>query len=74
MLLRLYYLNKKSPKKSQELITIVEELKGVYQFPIGGSLPFRSQGMPWISYKRKTLQQVVNRFGVCLAFSSSDRG
>ena len=63
MLLRLYYLYKKSPKKSQELTTIVEELKEVYQFPKGGSLPVPCQGTRWISYKRKALQRVVDRFG-----------
>ena len=67
MLLRLYYLYKKSPKKSQELTTIVEELKEVYQFPKGGSLPVRCQETRWISYKRKVLQRVVDRFGAYIS-------
>ena len=41
MLLRLNHLYKKSPK---ELTMIVEELKEVYQFRKGGSLPVRCQG------------------------------
>ena len=38
MLLRLYYLYKKSPKKSRELKSIVDELKGVFELhvPKGG--------------------------------------
>ena len=63
MLLRLYYLYRKSPKKSQELTTIVEELKEVYHFPKGGSLPVRCQGTQWISHKRKALQRVIDWFG-----------
>ena len=42
MLLRLYYLYKKSPKKSRELTSIVDELKGVFELHVpkgGGYLP-----------------------------------
>lgn len=63
MLLRLYYVYRKSPKKSQELTTIVEDLKEVYHFPKGGYLPVRCQGTRWISHKRKALQRVIDRFG-----------
>ena len=67
MLLRLYYLYNKSPKKSQELTTIVEELKEVYHFPKGGSLPVRCQGTRWINYKRKAMQRVIDRFGAYIS-------
>ena len=63
MLLRLYYLYSKSPKKSKELAAIGEDLKEVFLFPKGGNLPVRSQGTRWISHKRKALQRVVDRFG-----------
>ena len=56
MLLRLYSLYRKSPKKSQEFTTLMEDLKEVHQFPKGGSLPVRFQGTRWISHKRKALQ------------------
>lgn len=36
MLLRLYYLYSKSPKKSRELAEIVEDLKEIWEFPSGG--------------------------------------
>ncbi len=39
MLLRLYYLYSKSPKKSRELTDIVENLKEVFDFPKGGNVP-----------------------------------
>ena len=44
MLLSLYYLCKKSPKKSRELASIVEDLKGAFEFPKSGNFPIRCQG------------------------------
>ncbi len=63
MLLRLYYLYEKSPKKSRELEDIVSDLKEVYEFPDGGNMPIRSQGSRWISHRRKALQRIVDRYG-----------
>jgi len=72
MLLRLYYLYKKSSKKVRELKEIFMNLKEVYDFDEGGAtlsscLPVRSQGSRWISHKRKALQKVVDQFGVYIA-------
>ena len=64
MLLRLYYLYEKSPKKTRELASIVEDLKEVFELSKGGNVPIRSQGSRWITHKRKALQRVVDRFGV----------
>ena len=66
MLLRLYYLYSKSPKKCCELADIVEDLEVVFEFPKGGNLPVRSQGSRWINHKRKALQRVVDRYGAYL--------
>ena len=63
MLLRLYYLYEKSPKKSTDLANIVENLQHVFDFPKGGNLPTRCHGTRWISHKRKALQRVVDRYG-----------
>ena len=63
MLLRLYYLYSKSPKKCRELADIVEDLKEIFEFPKGGNVPVRSQGSRWITHKRKALQRVVDRYG-----------
>ena len=64
MLLRLYFLYEKSPKKTRELQEIVDDLKEVYELPKGGNNPVRSQGSRWINHKRKALQRVVDRYGV----------
>ena len=67
MLLRLYYLYEKSPKKTRELLLIVEKLKHVFEMPQGGSTPIRSQGSRWINHKRKALQRVIDRFGAYIS-------
>ena len=66
VLLRLYYLYAKSPKKSRELADIVEDLKEVWEFADGGDLPVRSEGSRWINHKRKALQRLVGRYGAFL--------
>ena len=63
MLLRLYYLYAKSPKKSRELCDIVEGLREVWELSAGGNLPVRSQGSRWITHKRKAMQRIVDRYG-----------
>ena len=67
MLLRLYYLYEKSPKKCRELSDFMDDLKEVFEFPEnGGKLPVRAHGSRWISYKRKALQRFVDRYGAYL--------
>jgi hypothetical protein len=67
MLLRLYYLYEKSPKKSRELVDVVTDLKEVYEFTDGGDLPIRSRGSRWITHKCKALLRVVDRYGAYVA-------
>ena len=63
MLLRVYYLYEKSPKKAQELVSVVTELREVFEFLSGGNIPVRSQGSRWITHKRKALQRIIDRYG-----------
>ena len=49
VLLRLYYLYEKSPKKCRELLDIVTDFKEVFEFPSNGDRPVRAQGSSWIS-------------------------
>ena len=64
ILMRLYYLYSKSPKKSRELACIVEHLKEVYSIPEGGNAPVRCHGTRWITHKRKALQRFIDRYGI----------
>ena len=63
MLLRLYYRYDKSLKKTQELGEILKDLKEVFELPKSGILPVWSQGLRWISHKRKAVQCVVDCYG-----------
>ena len=61
MLLRLYYLYEKSPKKSRELEKIVNNLKQCFQFDDGGVRPI--SGSRWICHKLNVLRRVLSRYG-----------
>ena len=61
MLLRLYYLYHKSPKKCRDLVTVINDLKEVFELSRGGNLPICSQGSRWIDHKRKV--RVIDRYG-----------
>lgn len=67
MLLRLYYLYSKSPKKLRELSDFVSELGEVFELLKGGDAPIRSQGSRWISHKRQALQRVIDRYGAYIS-------
>ena len=63
-MLRLYYLSKKSPKKTQELMLIVEDLKEIFQFPDSGNIPIRSEGSRWITHETSTSESVGQVWGI----------
>lgn len=63
MLLQLFYLYSKSPKKLRELSDVVSDLGDVFEFSKGGDAPVRSHGSRWISHKRQALQRIVDRYG-----------
>ena len=71
MLLRLYYLYEKSPKKSRELENITTDLKQVFDLSKGGNRPIRNCGTRWVTHKRKALQRVVDRYGIYIAHLST---
>lgn len=71
MLLHLYYVYEKSPKKSRELERIVSDLEQAFNLTKSGNYPIRSCGTRWISHKRKALQCVVDRCGTYIAHLST---
>ena len=71
MLLRLYYLYHKSPKKCRDLVAVIDDLKEVFELPNGGNLPIRSQGSRWINHKRKALLRVIDRYGAYVSHLST---
>ena len=63
MLLRLYYIYEKSPKKCRELEEIVTELRGCLQFDDAGVRPVRASGSRWVSHKLNAMKRVLSKFG-----------
>ena len=71
LLLRMYYIYEKSPKKCRELEDIADELKACLE-PTemslkGGIRPLRSCGTRFVAHKVAALERVVERFGAYLA-------
>ena len=69
MLLHLYYLYEKLPKKCAELETIADDLKEVFHLNDEGAgiRPVRACGTRWVSHKLSAMKQVLNKFGAYTA-------
>ena len=63
LLLKLYYLYEKSPKKCRELEDIVCDLKNCFNFDDNGLKPVRASGSRWIAHKLNAMTRVVSKFG-----------
>ena len=63
LLLKLYYLHEKSPKKCRELEDIVSDLKECFSFDDNGLKPVRASGSRWVAHKLNAMNRVVSKFG-----------
>lgn len=70
LLLRMYYIYEKSPKKCRALDDIVFELKSCFEqseVPLkGGIRPLRACGTWFIAHKVAALERMIDRFGAYL--------
>ena len=70
LLLRMYYLYEKSPKKCRALDDIILELKSCFEeseVPLkGGIRPIRACGTRFIAHKVAALERMIDRFGAYL--------
>ena len=75
LLLRIYYLYEKSPKKCHELDDVVMELKHCLEpseIPKeGGNRPLRACGTRFIAHKVLALGRLIDRFGAYISHLSS---
>ena len=62
LLLRLYYLYEKSPKKCRELEDIISDLKERLTFDDAGIKPVCASGSRWVAHNN-AMKQVVSKFG-----------
>ncbi len=63
MLMRLYYLYEKSPKKFRELEEIVRDLRECLEFEGNVKKPLRASGSRWITHKLCAMRRVLARYG-----------
>ena len=75
LLLQMYMLYQKSPKKCKELEDVVQELKSCLEpadMPeAGGSRPLRACGTRFVSHKVSALGRLIDRFGAYLSHLAS---
>ena len=64
MLICLFYLYNKSPKKCREIQDIITDLKQCLSFDDNGIKPIRASGTRWVSHKINAMKRVLSKFGV----------
>ena len=71
LLLRLYYIYEKLPKKCRELEGIVSELKACLEpteMPSkGGTRPLHACGARFVVHRVAALVRMIDRFGACIS-------
>ena len=70
MLLCLYYIYEKSPKKCRELESVVADLRECFEFDDNGVKPVRSCGLRWVSYKISAMKGVLSKYGAYAAHTA----
>ncbi len=63
MLLRLYFIYEKSPKKCRQLEEIITDLKGCLSFEDGGTKPVRASGSRWVGHKFSAMKRILSKYG-----------
>lgn len=63
MLLNLYLLYSKSPKKCHQLEEVISDLKECLSLVDGGSKPIKASGSRWIGHKWNAMKRVLARYG-----------
>ena len=63
MLLKLYSLYQRSPKKCQQLDEIIIDLKECFGCDEGGTRPVKANGTRWIGHKWRALKRILAKYG-----------
>ena len=64
IILRLYYLYKKSPKKLNQLKDLFDMYEEDGEFFSNGYRPKRASGTRWISHKVAALETIIDKYGI----------
>ena len=63
MLLKLYYLYEKSPKKCRELEEVIADLKECLCFENSGVKPVHASGSRWVNHKLSAMRRILSKYG-----------
>ena len=63
LLLKLYYLYERSPKKCRELDEIIVDLKECFSFDDEGVKPVRASWSRWVTHKLNAMKRVISKYG-----------
>ena len=66
MLLRIYYLYEKSPKKLRELQGVYDLIKETFEFDDLGLKPIRASGTRWLAHKINAINRILDKYGLYL--------
>ena len=64
MLLRIYYLYQKAPKKLRQLRDLRETFKGTMDYLEGGCKPKKASGTRWIAHKLNAMKMILDKWGL----------
>ena len=64
LLLNVYLLYKKSPKKLRELQVIHDSYKEIAEFEIGSLKPKRASGTRWVAHKLNAMTVLLDKYGI----------
>ena len=64
LILRMYYLYKRSPKKLRQLKELVDIYEDSFEFVEGGFKPKKASGTRWIGHKTRALDVIVDKYGI----------
>ena len=68
MLLRLYYLYEKAPKKCRELHEIVSDLRGCISLDENGVKSNRASGSRWVNHKLNAMRHILSKYGAYTSY------
>ena len=64
MLLRIYYLYQKAPKKLRQLRDLHEIFKGTMDYLEGGCKSKKASGTRWIAHKLNAMKMILDKWGL----------
>lgn len=71
LILRLYYLYQKAPKKLQELRELFDVFKGAMDYMDGSCKPKKASGTRWISHKLNAMKNILDKWGLYMTHLES---